>query len=414
MKRTSVTLSAALMLSVSVIAAQAEDLVVFQNWSSPSEVAALNVLKDAVALKGINWIDITIPHDTGSNVTLMNLVAGQQPPNIFIENSADVYRDLSKMGLGLDLTQALTDSGALAHYPEVVRASITVDGEVRKFPLGVHIDGMLYYNLDVAAKAGVDPKAWTSLDQMYADFDKIRAAGFQPLAVGAQQWQIGYLTHALIAAVGGQGVYNKIYGEEPDSSALDSAEVRTAFEWLRKFQQQADEGSVNRDWNMTTNSVIAGQALMQIHGDWMKGEWRAAGKEAGKDFGCLQIPGAMAVPVTVDSWGALGGQSAEKTAAEILFAQTVADAAVNAAFAIVKGATPVRNDAPTEGLDACAMKVLDILKDSSMQVRNPHAMVDADWGNAIWEVAFNYWSDPAMTTDAAVAELHKQFETILE
>ncbi len=31
-----------------------------------AEVAALNVLKDAAAAQGIGWIDITIPHNTGS------------------------------------------------------------------------------------------------------------------------------------------------------------------------------------------------------------------------------------------------------------------------------------------------------------------------------------------------------------
>ena len=30
---------------------------------------------------------------------------------------------------------------------------------------------------------------------------------------------------------------------------------------------------------------------MQIMGDWMKGEWLAAGKKPGVDFGCEIIPG---------------------------------------------------------------------------------------------------------------------------
>ena len=47
----------------------------------------------------------------------------------------------------------------------------------------------------------------------------------------------------------------------------------------------------NRPWNETTNTVIAGQALFHIMGDWMKGEWLAAGKVPGVDFGCEVIPG---------------------------------------------------------------------------------------------------------------------------
>lgn len=413
MKFATRSLTAALMLGVSSLAAQAEDLVVYQTWSSPAEVAALKVLHEAVTAKGINWIDITIPHDTGSSVSLLNLVIGGQPPNIFSENNAGVYRDLTGMGLGRDLTDAFTESGAIENFSDAVTKAITIDGEIRKIPLGVHIDGMLYFNKEVATAAGVDPATWTSLEQMYGDFEKIRAAGYVPLAVGAQKWQIGYLTHAMMATVGGPEIYKKVYGASPDPAVFDSAEVRSVFEWVRKFQQAADEGSVNRDWNMTTNEVITGHALMQIHGDWMKGEWRAAGKEAGVDFGCIPVPGYKAVAVTVDGWGALGGQSAEKDAAEMLFAQTITSADVNAEFANVKGATPVRNDVPMDGLDACAKRVIELLGDNDRQVNNPSVTVDSDWSNAIWEVAFNFWSDPAMPVDDAIESLKSQYDVIL-
>ena len=37
--------------------------------------------------------------------------------------------------------------------------------------------------------------------------------------------------------------------------------------------------------------VINGEALVQVMGDWAKGEFRAANKEAGKDFICYRFPG---------------------------------------------------------------------------------------------------------------------------
>lgn len=408
--------SLALMLAATVLstAAFAEDLVIYQDWSSPAEVKALNVLKAAAETKGIKWIDITIPHDTGSNVTLLNLVTGGTPPNVFSENNPAVYMDLEKMGLGRTLTGLFNDLGAVAHFPSVVKKVITIEGEIRKIPLGIQIDGMVYYNKAVAAKAGVDPAAWTSLDAMFADFDKIKAAGFIPAAFGAQQWQVGYLTHALVATLGGADYFTDIYGPKPKREAIDTPVMRDVFTWLRKFQGAADPGSVNRDWNMTTNTVISGQALMQIHGDWMKGEWRAAGKQAGTDFGCIQIPGAKSVVVSVDSWGVLGGQPPAKDKAELDFASVVVDPVVNADFAAAKGATPVRTDAPTDKLDVCSTSVLGLLKDESHQVQNPHSMVDPDWQASIWEVAFNYWSTPSMTVDEAIAAIQKNYDTILK
>ena len=405
-------LLAALLGSTAAAGAMAEDVIVFHNWSSGPEVAALNVLKTHFEEKGHTWTDVAIPHDTGSNVSLINLVTGGNPPNVFLESSPGFYRDLAGLGMARPLTEFYEEEGYLEHLPEAAVQSITVDGEIMKIPTALHIDGMVYYNMDVAEAAGVDPTAWTSLDQMFADFEKVSAAGYNPLAIGGEQWQVGYLAHALAATLGGPEFFTSLYGETPDPAALDTPEMREVLDWLRRVQQATDEGSVNRTWNETTNTVITGEALMQIHGDWMKGEWLAAGKVPGEDFGCIEIPGAEAVVVTVDSWGALGGQSPELDAAELDFARVVLDPAVQAEFAAAKGSTPTRLDAQGE-VDVCSQYVLGVLEDSARQVPSPHSTVDADWMSSMWDVFFTYWSDPEMTADEAIEQLKENYDTIL-
>jgi glucose/mannose transport system substrate-binding protein len=412
-KRTLAGLGAVLMSSALSMPAFATDVVVYHGWSSPAEVAALNILKAGLEAKGDSWTDLAIPHDSGASVSLVNLVTGGNPPNVFMESNPGVYRDLMGQGLSLDLTQFYNDNNILPNLPDSVQKVIAVDGKIVKVPTAIHIDGMVYYNMAVAADSGVDPHSWTSLDAMFADFDKIKAKGYIPLAIGGQQWQVGYLLHALTAAVAGPAVYSGIYGTDPTIETLDTPEFRASLEMLRKFQQNTDEGSVNRDWNVTTNMVITGKALMQIHGDWMKGEWYAAGKKPGVDFGCVNIPGTKALSVTVDAWGFLGGQPEDKTKAELDFASVVLDPNIQADFALAKGSTPTRLDAPKEKLDVCSAEVLNALNDKAKQVPNPHNTADEDWRTAIDIVSFKYWSDPSMTTDAAIAELKDQFDTIL-
>src|SRR5690606_34007497 len=147
-----------------------------------------------------------------------------------------------------------------------------------KAPATIHADAMIYYSRAVAAAAGIDPKSWTSLESMWADFATVRDAGFQPIALGAQPWQVGYLTHALVASLAAPGVYDGLYGAGVDPAVLDDASLLEVFAWLRRFQQEADAAAVSRDWNMATSQVIKGQALLQLQGDWMKGEWHAADK----------------------------------------------------------------------------------------------------------------------------------------
>lgn len=415
MRKTMLTRGAAMLgaaLLAGTGAARATELVIFNNWSSPSEVKALGVLKKGLEATGNTWKDITIPHDSGSNVTISNMIAGGNPPDVFIEANPAIYRDIKKQGLGFPITDLFTRTGALAAFPQVVRDSITVDGEVVKIPVGAQVDGMVFYNKAVADKLGIDPKSWKSMDDFFAVYDKIKAAGIIPLAIGGDQFQIGYLFHALVAATTGNALFDKLYGPKPDRAALDSPEMRTSLDMLRKFQQHTDPGSPNRKWNDTTNLVITGKALMQVHGDWMKGEFLAAGKKLGQDFECMTIPGAKGDVLTVDAYGLIDKHDDAKAAAQRAFASMVVDPKTQVAFSAFKGSTPVRLDIDQSGLDECNRIALGILRDPSLQHVTPHNTADADWENAIWEQVNKFWTDPAMSDDDAIKGLQDAYDNI--
>lgn len=394
----------ALVLMLAPVPAGAVELVVYHNWGSPAELAALNVLRDDIESRGYGWMPLAIPHAPNGDTNVIQLIAAGATPNAFLEMQPAIYRALEREGKVLHLDEQLAQNGALAQLPQVVRDAITVDGVIVKVPTSLHADAMLYYNRAVATAAGVDPESWTSLEDMWADFDRVRQAGFLPIAIGAQPWQVGYLTHALVASLGAPGVYAGLYGETTNPAVLYDASLLEVFAWLRRFQQMADAEAVQRDWNMATTMVISGAALLQLQGDWMKGEWHAAGKSAGDDFGCRFVPGAAHLPVTVDSWGLLGGVAPAVEAAERDFADAVLDPAVQARFAAAKGSTPVRLDA-RDGLDICSDKVLAALDRRDFALPTPNLTASPAWIGAIWAVANAYWNDPTRTPADAVAAL---------
>ena len=100
------------------MAAMATELVVYHSWSTPAEIAALNVIKAGIEAKGHTWTDIAIPHDTGANVTLISLVTGGTPPNVFIDSDPGLYRDLAGAGPRPPLTQWFTDNIGTTNLPE--------------------------------------------------------------------------------------------------------------------------------------------------------------------------------------------------------------------------------------------------------------------------------------------------------
>ncbi len=76
-----------------------------------------------------------------------------------------------------------------------------------------------------------------------------------------------------------------------DESALKSDTMKKAFDNLAKLSAYTDPNYAGRDWNLATAMVIKGDALVQVMGDWAKGEFGNANKKADKDFLCYRFPG---------------------------------------------------------------------------------------------------------------------------
>ena len=414
LRKTLVGIGAALALGTMLSSAGATELKLFHSWSNESEIGALNVIVKEFESRGNKITEMSVPHEQAGSSPLVSLVVAGTPPNVFINSQPGFYRDLSKRGLGQALDETFDKIGATANFPETVLRSIKVDGQIRKAPTAVHIDGMVYYNMHVAEAAGVDPTKWTSLDDMWADEKKVEDAGYTFIAIGGNTFQAGYTFHALLAAVAGPDVFNRFYGLDgkPDPTVFDDPGVRKTIEVFQKLVRQTDKGWVNRQWNETTNTVIAGKALMQIHGDWMKGQWLANKKVLGTDFNCVNIPGTKGLSVTVDSFGILGGVPEDQLKAELEFASIVVDPKINAEFASIKGSSPVRVDVPKDKLDACNNLVLESLKKPNFSVQSPFNIADTDWINSVWNAMYTFQGDESMTPDDVIQKLKDEYDAV--
>ncbi len=386
------------------------DLLVFNNWSAASEIGALNVVRGAFQAQGGIWNDITIAHDTGASIPLINMVTGGNPPDVFIENNVSLRRQMMKQGLLADLTSFYNASGADKFIPKAAKDAMVVDGKVVSIPLGIHIVGTMFYNIAAAKKAGVDPKSWKTVDAMFADFPKIRKAGLLPLVVGAQKWQLDYLLGALVAQVDGQ-VYDDVFGLTPKKASIDSKGMRDALALFRKIQQEADPGAANRNWNDTTALVIRGDALMQFHGDWMKGEFIGAKKVLGVDYDTFFLPGAKGVVVTVDEETFLKPNNDTKKNTQELLAGIMLQKEITEKFAAIKGSTPIRTDA-SANVDKHAKMVLAALSDPKLGHPVRNITMDNDYAGAYADVTDAFWNTPSMTADQYIKALQTSFDQV--
>ena len=134
---------------------------------------------------------------------------------------------------------------------------------------------------------GTEPKTF---DDLIALLDKAKKAGVIPLALGGQPWQEATMFDSVVASTGGVDFYKKAF-IDLDESALKSDTMKKSFDNLAKLRDYVDPNYAGRDWNLATAMVIKGDALLQVMGDWAKGEFKNANKEAGKDYLCYRFPG---------------------------------------------------------------------------------------------------------------------------
>jgi glucose/mannose transport system substrate-binding protein len=390
---------------------QLGDLLVFNNWSSDAEIGALNVIRNAFQAQGGKWNDITIAHDTGASIPLINMLTGGNPPDVFIENNVKFRRDLMQRGMLADLTAYYKSMNLDKVLPQACKDVMMVDGQVVTAPIAIHIVGTIFWNTAVAKKAGVDPKSWKNLDAMFADFPKIRKAGVIPLAIGAQPWQLDYLLGSCIVYASGS-LYNSVFGLKPNKAAFDSKEMRQALALFRRIQQEADPGSANRNWNDTTAMVIRGDALMQFHGDWMKGEFAGAKKVIGVDYDTMLPPGTSGVQVTIDAETFLAPKTEIKKNSMEAFFKIMLQKDITEKFSIIKGCTPVRLDA-TAGIDKHAKMVLAALGKPNFGFPVRNITMDNDFAGAYANLADAFWNTPSMTADEFIMELQQKYDEIL-
>jgi multiple sugar transport system substrate-binding protein/raffinose/stachyose/melibiose transport system substrate-binding protein len=104
-------------------------------------------------------------------------------PDIFMARGGGKLADVVEAGQAMDLTDALTQETRDA-LGEASLAAFSVDGSVYGVPTAV-LPGGIYSSKDRVAQAGITETP-TTVDELSAAVDKLKAAGIQPIALGAK------------------------------------------------------------------------------------------------------------------------------------------------------------------------------------------------------------------------------------
>jgi glucose/mannose transport system substrate-binding protein len=148
--------------------------------------------------------------------------------------------------------------------------------------------------------------------------------------------------------------------------------------------------------------VIKGDALLQVMGDWAKGEFKNANKEAGKDYLCYRFPGTDGSVLYNTDMFAFFQVSADRQAAQTALADTTMNPEVQIDFNVIKGSAPARMDVSDAKFDVCGKKAIADIKAANAK------------GTFLGSMAQNYAQPPAIATayyDVVTKFLHGEIKT---
>lgn len=319
-------------------------------WTSGGEATALKVLVEAYQKTGNTWKDNPVAGGEAARMTARTRILGGDPPTSMQWQIGAPLMALAEEGQLNDVDEVAKDWDKV--LPAVIAERAKFNGKYVTAPMDIHGHNWLWGNQAVLDDVGIAmPKTW---EELIASADKIRAKGYIPLALGGQSWQEIFVFESIIVDVGGRDLLTKV-AYDLDDAALRGPEMLKAFEIFAKVRDLVDPGSPSRDWNITGGLLISGKAAYMIMGDWLKGEFLAAGKVPGKDIACEVFPaGGKTFVFGTDAFAMTAVKDPAARDAQLALAKTIMDPVVQREFSLLKGSIPPRLDVDKSGFDACA------------------------------------------------------------
>lgn len=399
------------------IAAQAGNVEVLHYWTSGGEAKSAAVLKQLLEAEGHQWKDFAVAGGGGESAmtVLKSRAVSGNPPSAAQIKGLDI-QEWAELGFLTPLDAVADKAGWDQLLPTVVNNVMKYEGHYVAVPVNVHRVNWLWANPEVFKKSGVDvPTTW---DEFFTAADKIRAAGFIPLAHGGQAWQDATLFEAVALGVGGAEFYQKAFVEH-DQSVLTSAKMTEVLATFKRLSNYIDADAAGRDWNIATSMVINGKAAMQIMGDWAKGEFTAAGKQPGQDYLCLAAPDTQnGFTFNIDSFAMFDLKDADDQQAQADLARLIMEPEFQETFNLNKGSIPARLGMPRDKFDSCAHKSMDdfvaTAKSGGLVPSMAHGMsTTSAVQGAIYDVVTNYFNSDSLTPEQATEKLARAIKAAI-
>ena len=197
----------ALLFNVNCHAASLE---VLHWWTAPGEIASQHVLEKYLQDKHISWKNFAVNGgggDIAMRVLQIRALAGD-PPDVAQIKGPDIG-EWAKLGVIKNISSVINTDHWEKMLPLVVRKTVTFDNRYMAVPINIHRVNWLWLNKKIFKQLKLPvPTTW---DSFFIVADKIKAAGYLPLAHGGTAWQDTLLFDSMALSLLGAEKYKQAF-----------------------------------------------------------------------------------------------------------------------------------------------------------------------------------------------------------
>ncbi|TFB67530.1 extracellular solute-binding protein [Cryobacterium sp. Hz9] len=192
-------------------------------------------------------------------------------PDIFMARGGGKLADVVAAGQAMDITDSIDDVTKAA-VPEGVLSAFAIGGKIYGMPTAV-LPGGIFYSKDLFAEAGIDAVP-TTLDELDAAVDKLKATGVAPIAVGAKDaWPAAHWYYFFAQRACSQDAMNEAAKTKTfdDSCWLQASENMQTFVKTEPFNQGFLTTSAQQGAGSSAGLLANHEAAMELMGAWNPG-----------------------------------------------------------------------------------------------------------------------------------------------
>lgn len=357
-----------LLLASPVVVAQnppANTVDVLHWWVSDGEKRSIDTIRHHIENQGMNWHDEAFA-GSGTNRfsdILRQRVEAGNPPMASQVIGYDIHEWAEK-----DKLVILDDIASEQQWDEVIPFGIQhlskYQGHWVAAPINAHSTNWMWVNHAQLTRLGLTkPDTWHDLLRM---LDAAKSADIIPIAIGHEAWEHTLLFESVAAGSEGAEFYRRVF-MDLTLKPSDTEAFERIFQRMSILRNYLDSGSGMRSWNQATDLVRSGQALLQVQGSWVNGEFSAHGLIPGQDYDCFHFPDTQGVVLFNSDQYILFKDHPATPETQSRFVSTLMSVSLQRDLNIATGAAPARVDVPKSDFNQCGKQAINDMRAANMR-----------------------------------------------